>query len=235
VLGLSWRFYAALQIMDSQFSARECPSYSILLDFLSFVYSIHQVTFDLYSMHRSLITPVLAFCRTFPGEYTLFLLVLLILNLSLQVFDRLLLLRKGGQTVYFGDIGEGAQSIISYFETAGARKCSSEENPYVLYPSSTEISLIINTARNTCLMSSVQEPLPSQIGIGVKYGSILKNAKLWKTKSINFMQKDDHILQLQQLLRPSLQLHGLTKLVPYFNGKTWLFGAILRISCRNLV
>ena len=82
-------------------------------------------------MHRSWITPVLAFRRTFPGKNTLSLLVLPVLNLCLEVFDRLLLLRKGGQTVYFGDIGEGAQSIISYFETAGARKCRSEENPYV--------------------------------------------------------------------------------------------------------
>jgi ATP-binding cassette subfamily G (WHITE) protein 2 (SNQ2) len=42
-----------------------------------------------------------------------------------------LLLRKGGQTVYFGDIGEGAESIISYFEHGGARKCKPGENPYV--------------------------------------------------------------------------------------------------------
>ena len=133
VLGLSWRFYAALRIMDSQFCARECPSYSMMLDFLSFVFSIHQVNFYFNLMHRSWITPVLAFRRTFPGECTLFLLVLPILTLcvSLKVFDRLLLLRKGGQTVYFGDIGEGAQSIISYFEIAGARKCRPEENPYV--------------------------------------------------------------------------------------------------------
>ena len=156
-------------------------------------------------------------------------------SLYLQVFDRLLLLRKGGQTVYFGDIGEGSQSVISYFESADARKCRSEENPYVCIYHLLRISLIINTARNTCLMLSVQEPLLSQIGIGVKYGSILRSAKPWKTKSINFMQKVDHILQSQQQLRPSLQLHGLIKLVPYFNGKTWPFGAILRTSCRNLV
>ncbi|KAF8153344.1 pleiotropic drug resistance ABC transporter [Crassisporium funariophilum] len=46
-----------------------------------------------------------------------------------QIFDRLLLLRKGGQTVYFGDVGEGAETIISYFETGGARKCRPGENP----------------------------------------------------------------------------------------------------------
>ena len=156
----------------------------------------------------------------------------------LQGFDRLLLLRKGGQTVYFGEVGEGAQSIISYFETAGARKCRPEENPYVFFFSSTtEISLIsINTGRNTCLMLSVQEPRLSQIRIGIKYGSILMSARPWKSKSINSMQKDDRILQLQRRrLRPGLQLHGHTKLVPYFNGKACLFGATLCTSCRNSV
>jgi hypothetical protein len=69
--------------------------------------------------------------RTFPGDLRPYFSLLCWFNSYLQVFDRLLLLRKGGQTVYFGDIGEGAQSIISYFETAGARKCRPEENPYV--------------------------------------------------------------------------------------------------------
>lgn len=51
-----------------------------------------------------------------------------------EEFDRLLLLRKGGQTVYFGDIGNHSRSIVSYFETHGARKCSDKENPaeYIL-------------------------------------------------------------------------------------------------------
>ncbi|KAF9479336.1 pleiotropic drug resistance ABC transporter [Pholiota conissans] len=46
-----------------------------------------------------------------------------------QVFDRILLLRKGGQTVYFGDIGRNATKLISYFETNGARECLPHENP----------------------------------------------------------------------------------------------------------
>ncbi|KAF4598086.1 hypothetical protein EYR38_006480 [Pleurotus pulmonarius] len=46
-----------------------------------------------------------------------------------QVFDRLLLLRKGGQTVFFGDVGQRASKLISYFERNGSRKCSDEENP----------------------------------------------------------------------------------------------------------
>ncbi|KAH9474468.1 Brefeldin A resistance protein [Psilocybe cubensis] len=46
-----------------------------------------------------------------------------------SVFDRLLLLRKGGQTVYFGDVGKNSQNIINYFEKGGARKCGPGENP----------------------------------------------------------------------------------------------------------
>lgn len=46
-----------------------------------------------------------------------------------QVFDRLLLLRKGGQTVYFGDIGRNSATLIQYFERNGAAPCGPEENP----------------------------------------------------------------------------------------------------------
>lgn len=49
----------------------------------------------------------------------------------LQVFDRLLLLRKGGETVYFGDVGQNATTVIDYFESNGSRKCDTDENPYV--------------------------------------------------------------------------------------------------------
>ncbi|KAF8875310.1 pleiotropic drug resistance ABC transporter [Infundibulicybe gibba] len=46
-----------------------------------------------------------------------------------QVFDRLLLLRKGGQTVYFGDLGHNASTLIDYFERNGSRPCGPRENP----------------------------------------------------------------------------------------------------------
>jgi ATP-binding cassette subfamily G (WHITE) protein 2 (SNQ2) len=46
-----------------------------------------------------------------------------------QVFDRLLLLRKGGKTCYFGDLGHRATTLISYFERNGGRECKPEENP----------------------------------------------------------------------------------------------------------
>ncbi|KAG2073835.1 hypothetical protein BDR04DRAFT_1093970 [Suillus decipiens] len=46
-----------------------------------------------------------------------------------QVFDRLLLLKKGGQTVYFGDIGKGSSTLLNYFERNGAPRCHPDANP----------------------------------------------------------------------------------------------------------
>ncbi|KAG6909484.1 hypothetical protein DXG01_017206 [Tephrocybe rancida] len=46
-----------------------------------------------------------------------------------QVFDRMLLLRKGGETVYFGDLGKNSTSMIGYFERNGSRVCHPDENP----------------------------------------------------------------------------------------------------------
>ncbi|KAG2038968.1 P-loop containing nucleoside triphosphate hydrolase protein [Suillus americanus] len=51
-----------------------------------------------------------------------------------QVFDRLLLLCKGGQTVYFGDIGENSSTILDYLKRNSASRCGSDANPaeYIL-------------------------------------------------------------------------------------------------------
>ncbi|OBZ73443.1 Brefeldin A resistance protein [Grifola frondosa] len=46
-----------------------------------------------------------------------------------QTFDSLLLLRKGGQTVYYGDLGHNCSTLLSYFERNGARHCGDRENP----------------------------------------------------------------------------------------------------------
>ena len=46
-----------------------------------------------------------------------------------QRFDRLLLLEKGGKTVYFGDIGENSKTMISYFERNGSPPCPADANP----------------------------------------------------------------------------------------------------------
>ncbi|KAJ7110524.1 pleiotropic drug resistance ABC transporter [Mycena epipterygia] len=45
------------------------------------------------------------------------------------IFDRLLLLRKGGQVVYFGDIGKNSTTLIGHFESNGSRPCEPTENP----------------------------------------------------------------------------------------------------------
>lgn len=47
----------------------------------------------------------------------------------LKEFDRLLFLQKGGQTVYFGDMGEGCATLINYFEKYGAPPCPKSANP----------------------------------------------------------------------------------------------------------
>ncbi|KAF2678717.1 P-loop containing nucleoside triphosphate hydrolase protein [Lentithecium fluviatile CBS 122367] len=44
-------------------------------------------------------------------------------------FDRLLLLEKGGKTLYFGDIGHDASILIQYFEKHGASPCPPWRNP----------------------------------------------------------------------------------------------------------
>lgn len=51
-----------------------------------------------------------------------------------EVFDKALILKKGGQTVYFGDIGAGSQTITSYFQRKSGVECSDTENPaeYIL-------------------------------------------------------------------------------------------------------
>ncbi|EGG24321.1 ABC transporter G family protein [Cavenderia fasciculata] len=51
-----------------------------------------------------------------------------------EYFDRLLLLAKGGKTVYFGDIGHRSSTLINYFTRHGIRPCLESENPaeYIL-------------------------------------------------------------------------------------------------------
>lgn len=46
-----------------------------------------------------------------------------------NMFDDLILLKKGGNTVFFGDLGEGSSNLIEYFETRGASEIEKGENP----------------------------------------------------------------------------------------------------------
>ncbi|CAG9975142.1 unnamed protein product [Clonostachys byssicola] len=50
-------------------------------------------------------------------------------SMLFQQFDRLLLLSPGGKTVYFGDIGQKAETLTKYFESNGARPCPADANP----------------------------------------------------------------------------------------------------------
>ncbi|CDS08667.1 hypothetical protein LRAMOSA10028 [Lichtheimia ramosa] len=49
-------------------------------------------------------------------------------------FDHILLLVRGGKTAYHGEIGEDSKTMIEYFESNGASKCSPSANPaeYIL-------------------------------------------------------------------------------------------------------
>ncbi|CAO2655641.1 Nn.00g044440.m01.CDS01 [Neocucurbitaria sp. VM-36] len=44
-------------------------------------------------------------------------------------FDQLLLLKSGGRTVYFGELGHDSQNLIKYLEGNGAKKCPPHTNP----------------------------------------------------------------------------------------------------------
>lgn len=46
-----------------------------------------------------------------------------------QEFDRLLFLKSGGQTVYFGNIGKNASTLIDYFVRNGSQPCPPSANP----------------------------------------------------------------------------------------------------------
>ncbi|GMF28078.1 unnamed protein product [Phytophthora fragariaefolia] len=47
-----------------------------------------------------------------------------------QVFDSLLLLKRGGESVFFGELGENASNLINYFEAIeGVQKLRSSYNP----------------------------------------------------------------------------------------------------------
>eukprot|EP01012_Entosiphon_sulcatum_P000011 TRINITY_DN0_c1_g1_i1.p1 TRINITY_DN0_c1_g1~~TRINITY_DN0_c1_g1_i1.p1 ORF type:complete len:1430 (-),score=273.60 TRINITY_DN0_c1_g1_i1:211-4500(-) len=51
-----------------------------------------------------------------------------------ELFDSLLLLARGGKTVYFGPIGANSETLLAYFERHGAPPCAEHYNPadYIL-------------------------------------------------------------------------------------------------------
>ena len=50
-------------------------------------------------------------------------------QLVLETFDSLLLLQRGGRTVYFGDVGPSSKALTDYFAAGGAAPCPRNANP----------------------------------------------------------------------------------------------------------
>jgi hypothetical protein len=78
-----------------------------------------------------------------------------------QEFDRLLFLRKGGKTVYFGNIGKNSRTLLDYFEGNGARECGKEENPaeYMLEIVGDDKSDWVGTWNNSKEAAGVQQEI----------------------------------------------------------------------------
>ncbi|KIJ51214.1 hypothetical protein M422DRAFT_158653 [Sphaerobolus stellatus SS14] len=91
-----------------------------------------------------------------------------------QAFDRMLLLRKGGQTCYFGDVGTNATELIQYFEANGGRKCESWENPaeYML-----DVIGAGATAHSTVDWRKVWQQSPQKQQMEVELQAILAKGK----------------------------------------------------------
>jgi ATP-binding cassette subfamily G (WHITE) protein 2 (SNQ2) len=45
------------------------------------------------------------------------------------MFDDLILLKKGGNVVFFGELGKESTNLIQYFEDRGAKQIERQENP----------------------------------------------------------------------------------------------------------
>jgi len=50
-------------------------------------------------------------------------------SILMSQFDQLLLLKSGGRTVYFGELGQDSETLIKYLESNGAKKCPPKANP----------------------------------------------------------------------------------------------------------
>ena len=46
-----------------------------------------------------------------------------------EYFDQLLLLKSGGRTVYFGELGHDSRTLLDYLEKNGAKRCPPKTNP----------------------------------------------------------------------------------------------------------
>eukprot|EP00388_Colpodella_angusta_P023885 GDKJ01061910.1.p1 GENE.GDKJ01061910.1~~GDKJ01061910.1.p1 ORF type:complete len:1495 (-),score=348.67 GDKJ01061910.1:878-4834(-) len=106
-----------------------------------------------------------------------------------EKFDKLLLLARGGVTVYFGDLGKDCSTMIGYFESHGAPKCPPTANPaeYMLEcigagvsgqkPAQDWVSLWNNSDANVKLAAEIDgvrnaDDSVAYVHKGTNYGSI---------------------------------------------------------------
>lgn len=89
-------------------------------------------------------------------------------SILLEEFDRLLFLRSGGETVYFGEFGYQCQTLINYFERNGAPKCPADANPaeWMLH-----------------VIGAAPDPMPTKTTL--KYGKIRQSIVLFKRSWMN--------------------------------------------------
>lgn len=136
----------------------------------------------------------------------------------------MLLLRAGGQTVYFGDIGRDASSVIDYFETGGGRPCEPGENPCVAFLTLTlaydNSSVVLNIYWK--LLVQVQPPL--LIVTGMKPGLVPSSVKNWRTSWSAFTARGENTHPLNGHSMEHMQLHGLSKRPCCSDGNTRVLG-----------
>jgi len=80
------------------------------------------------------------------------------------MFDDLLLLRKGGEVVFFGEIGTSSERLIDYFESRGAPSMSPGENP------------------STWMLNIISEP---QEAAGVDYVKLYRSSERFRALQLS--------------------------------------------------
>ncbi|OUM54747.1 hypothetical protein BVG19_g4170 [[Candida] boidinii] len=130
-----------------------------------------------------------------------------------ECFDSLLLLKVGGQTVYFGDIGPNSEAVLDYFENQGARKCQSNENPaeYILEVIGAGATATVNENWNEIWLSSKNyQNVCAEIDELLKNNNSSKSATVTSpnAKSLTSSYATPYFYQLKHVIfRGSLQLN----------------------------
>jgi len=152
-----------------------------------------------------------------------------------QEFDRLLLLRKGGQTVYFGDIGENSTTLINYFQKSGGYSCPPDANPYAVSLLQEDTRSFFCSEPSIFWMSSGQVPRQLQILTGMACGRTLQRPGQWTKNSRLSFRKAESATQWTPSNTLSFQRHGYTKSRFFGNVTSFGTGETPRTWWRNLL